>query len=467
MNEWFLLRRDRALILTWTLFAILCLLAAGQGALSLHRQVKSATEARAQDEESRRYAVAYAAQLNQGRAGEPELFRDPRRAGPVGRFQILPAACLPPLPLESICAHTLQTRPAYWRVSTDLRQSFMTLRELENPERMAAGSFDLEFVLVFLLPLLLITTCYSVLAGDRDQGLLRLLLAQPISATRLLAQRLAWRGGLSLALALLAVLGAATLGYLGSPGSLTGLPQVSLLVGAYTSVWVSLSAWLTTLSSRGATAILRLASLWLVLVIVLPGTLGLAARELFPLPSRIEFLDRFRDESHRLNLERAARLNNFMEDHPEFAAAGVNPDDFYQKRLVLDQELEDGLAELENGFRDRAEAQRKLRAKLAAVSPALLFDVALQESCQADARRFAAFEAQVVAFHRDLRKFYTPFVFGGQPFTAHQSIPRFTFREQELAPPHLGAGWATLGLLAWSVGFLLLTRRALKRVDPG
>jgi ABC-2 type transport system permease protein len=463
MNEWLLLRRDRAAIavlLGLLLFGLVGLL---DGLAFLWAQCETTRQAQVLEQAQRRQAMEFAREL-EATGATVDLVRDSRKAGPVGRFQVFPVAALPSAPLSSVCAGPSRLRPAYWRVSTDLRQTFAQARDLESPERLSVGRFDLEFVFVCLLPLAQIALCYGIIAADRDGDLLRQLLAQPVTISTLLLRRLAWRAGLPVAIALCLLWLAVGAGWWMSPvpGVAGNLAWSTLLLFAYGLFWASLCAWVTSKSPSGATAILRLGTAWLVLVVLIPSSVNLAGQALFPLPSRIEYLDDFRRESRELNNERTELLSRFLEDHPELAGPGVDPDEYYRRRLVLDVKLEEALAPLEERFAAQADRQRAWSNRLAPLSPCALFTSGLQRSCQADGRRFRDFERQATEFHRSLREFYRPYVFSTEPFRDHDRIPSFTFRETaEPFDPALAVPLA--GLLVWTAVFAWLTRRALAR----
>jgi hypothetical protein len=66
-------------------------------------------------------------------------------------------AMLPPAPLTPLAIGQSDLLPYYFKVSTDARETMLAATEIENPQRLLAGRFDLAFVAVFLYPLLMRT----------------------------------------------------------------------------------------------------------------------------------------------------------------------------------------------------------------------------------------------------------------------------------------------------------------------
>ena len=72
------------------------------------------------------------------------------------------------------------------------------------------GRFDLAFVTVYLLPLLVLALSFNVLSEEREQGTLALTLSQPVSARDVVGAKLAFRAllvvGLAAGVSLLGIL---------------------------------------------------------------------------------------------------------------------------------------------------------------------------------------------------------------------------------------------------------------------
>ena len=100
----------------------------------------------------------------------------------------------PPVPLAALAVGQSDLLPYYYDVSIYTNEStFQQNGEVENPLNLMVGRFDLAFVVIYLLPLLVLALSYNVLSEEREQGTLALTLSQPVSARSVVAAKLWFR----------------------------------------------------------------------------------------------------------------------------------------------------------------------------------------------------------------------------------------------------------------------------------
>ena len=100
---------------------------------------------------------------------------------------------LPPGPLAPLAIGQSDLLPYYFKVSTDARENIVAATELENPQRLLVGRFDLAFVLIYLYPLLILGITYNMLSAEKEQGTLALALSQPVSLSTLVTGKVTLR----------------------------------------------------------------------------------------------------------------------------------------------------------------------------------------------------------------------------------------------------------------------------------
>src|SRR3546814_20416375 len=62
--------------------------------------------------------------------------------------------------------------------------------EIENPLNLMTGTFDISFVVIFLLPVFIIALTYDMLSGEKESGTLALAMTQPVSLRTFMAAKL-------------------------------------------------------------------------------------------------------------------------------------------------------------------------------------------------------------------------------------------------------------------------------------
>ena len=155
------------------------------------------------------------------------------------------------------------------------------------------GALTAAQVLQYLVPLLIILLGFGALAGEREQGTLRQLLATGISRRDLaLGKALGVAGALALLLVPAAILGAAAL-TIGSPGPSAppfargAVLAVSYL--AYFGVFVAISLAVSAWARSARTALVALLGVWVLNGLVTPRVAVDLSKWLHPTPSAIEF----------------------------------------------------------------------------------------------------------------------------------------------------------------------------------
>ena len=356
--------------------------------------------------------------------------------------------------------------PYYYDVSIQTNESsFLQNGEIENPLNLLVGRFDLAFVVVYLLPLLILALSFNVLSGEREQGTLALTLSQPVSARGVVSAKLAFRAILVMGLALgVSLLGVLFSGGFGSPG------RVALwcaAVTAYAFFWFTLAAWVNGLGRSSAWNATVLVGAWLLLVAVLPAAVNITAGLLHPLPSRVEMITAQREASNEAVNQRSELLARYLEDHPELAG-GVAADEANRAALAwaATDAVNRRLEEVTSVHDERLAAQRTLVRRYRFLSPALLTQEALLDAAGTGDARFARFRSQVREFAEHWRNFFVPAILAGEQMTADvlPGLPSFRFVDEQMREVRARAAipLAALGGLLVLVGAGAVVR--LRRV---
>ena len=155
------------------------------------------------------------------------------------------------------------------------------------------GALTAAQVLQHLVPLLIILLTFGALAGERERGTLRQLLATGVGRRELaLGKALGIAGALALLLVPAALVGAAAL-VVGSPGpAASPLARGAVLAGvylAYFTAFLALSLAVSAWARLARTALVVLLGVWVVNGLVAPRVAVDLSKWLHPTPSALEF----------------------------------------------------------------------------------------------------------------------------------------------------------------------------------
>jgi ABC-2 type transport system permease protein len=450
-HEWRALTSDATL---WALVGIFAL-SIGYGTWNGVRWVgfQKAAIAEAQREERERIAAheTEIQRINRERAAVSP-FADPRNPEAVGRRMGGRYAIMPPTALAALTIGQSDLLPYYFKMTTDAKETVTAAAELENPQRLLTGRFDLAFVLIYLYPLLILALSYNLLSAEKEQGTLALALSQPVSLRTLALAKVTLRLLVLLTTIVLLSVAAFIIGGVDvtSPDALARIPFWFVATAAYGLFWFALAVAVSALGRGSATNAMALAATWLVLVVLLPSALNLLATSLYPVPSRVEMVQAVRAASDEANAEGSKALAKYYEDHPELAGGGADQamNDFNIIRVAVNAEVERRVRPVLDQFDRQLASQQRLIERVRFLSPAIVMQDALNDISGTGISRHRHFMTQVSEYHQRWRNYFVPLVFRKAQLESFAEIPRFSFVEEELA--------AAAGRVTVSLGAMLL-----------
>jgi len=153
------------------------------------------------------------------------------------------------------------------------------------------GEISAALILQLLVPLLLFFWGFSLIAGERESGTLRLVLSQGVSWSELIMGKTLGLFALSLTLFIPTILLAVILLFFTDFTSNVflsfGVLSISYL--AYLFIMSLLAVWVSAKSSTSKTALVQLIGCWLFFTLLLPKLSQVTGQVFFPTPSKIEF----------------------------------------------------------------------------------------------------------------------------------------------------------------------------------
>ena len=463
-HEWRALTADATLWLIATVFG----LAIGYGVWNGTRWVgfQASALAAAAAEEAARYdglQAQVAALAQPGAKVSP--FADPRSPTNVGGRLGPRYAMLPPGPLAPLAIGQSDLLPYYFKVSTDARENIVAATEIENPNRLLAGRFDLAFVIIFLYPLLILALTYNMLSAEQEQGTLSLALSQPVSLGTLVSGKVLLRSlilvGLVVAFSAIAlVLSGADLG---APGAIVRLGLWLAVIAGYGAFWFGLAIAVASLGRNSTTNATLLASAWLVLIVMTPSLFNMAATSFYPVPSRVEMVQAMREAQDEATKGGSQALARFYEDHPELAtgdpAQAMN--DFNVVRVAVNDDVERRVRPVVNNYEQQIARQQRVIDSLQFLSPAILMQGALNDIAGTGTDRHRDYLAQVDAYHEEWRDYFVPKIFAKTQITDFAGVPRFQYLEESTGQV---AARVALGVVGLVVPAALLSLWGLRRL---
>lgn len=447
-HEWTLMRREPMAF--WA--AALLLVASGYALYGgLSRQSTRIAETAATQTEAADQFEAQRASAQKSEAG-----------GAVSAAKTF--AALPPGPLAAFSVGLADLSPERAEISIWKRPDTLFGRyQLESPLSLLAGRFDLGFVVLYLLPLFVLALSYDLLAAERQRGTLPLVLMQPVSLARLTAAKVLARLILLTAFLVIVV----TVGALAAGLSAAAWPRLlgwTAIAWLYGVFWLAMCALISAFARRPETCAAALASVWLAVVLVIPGLLNTGVQAAGSMPSRLEFVTEMRAATSDASRESAEILAEYYHEHPELATNGKQGG-FIPAYYASQRQVEERTAPLLADFDQRLAKRQELVERWRFLSPTVLAQEALIELAGSGLERRRQANAQALALLEAWHETLSPKIFLGQGLEPadYDRLPTFAFVEPPVSVPRLSS--AAVGLVVPSLIAVFVARRRLNRFD--
>ncbi len=343
---------------------------------------------------------------------------------------------LPPTDLSFINIGESDVKPNYYRLGLYKKTTLFHAAEIENASVLYNGHFDIGFVLVFILPLLVIALTYNLASFDKEHGTFGLLLSGSTSFKQIVTARFLFRGLVLFASSvLLIVLGIVFTGNF--PAFATANFWILLVIIAlYITFWCGVSYFVNSYQKSSSFNASILASLWLILVVLLPGFIKEFSTKIHPMPSKIALIAERREVADSIRNKSNEALNQFMEDHPDLVP-NPNADDRIKNaidRFSVDVAVNEKMKPMEEAFDKQLEQQEKTIENYRFLSPAVIMQKMVDYLSGNSKERYSEFNAQLNVFRENYRSFFAKKIFEAEKFKSkdYDQIPKANFVEKPI-----------------------------------
>ncbi|CAK9039504.1 Probable ABC transporter ATP-binding protein NosF [Durusdinium trenchii] len=344
----------------------------------------------------------------------------------------LPPAALADFAIGSGDLFPTTTKLTGWANPADLFIEY----EFANPTVLGMGRFDLTFLVVVILPLVMIAASFDVFAGERERGRAKITAIQAGNIRASVWKRLMLRNiSIWAVFSLIALLAAI----------IAPTPQMSVarfasflawagVSWAYGLFWFAMIACAVAFGRRSETVAAMLFAVWAIFVFAVPAVGGAVAEAAYPPPSRLVFLSEMREGEVEAVREAEKLTNTFLADHPEMALSTEDVPGFFRGAFLSNREAGKRTTPVLEAFTASRENRKTLVERLQFLSPALIANNALVMIAGGDVGRNMAYQEQARAALNDLYERIGPAVVAKQRISIAEfdAIPAFAFQDRTL-----------------------------------
>jgi hypothetical protein len=373
------------------------------------------------------------------------------------------------------------------------------------------ADLDLAHVIVYFLPLVIVSLAYGVLADDRASGVLALTCAQPISPRLLVIARCAMRGGLVVVPVVMVMNVLLFVSANRVPAGRVVVPALmaSAACVLYGIIWLAAAVIVNRGRTSAAANLLALVGAWLVWLLLVPTVAARIADVVYPVAAEAAVEAAIRPiggEGYETangfygDLQRSLRvqvglgpeaplndaywrgwvrpstvisehpwLHDWRQTHPEWPLVLAPSQAAFivgQRRLASHEER---TAELLKPSANVQRRRRELVSALRYLSPGALVDDVLTILAGTDGARHERFLADIASYVRFQREVFAAVMARNLNLTEKdvEGLPRFAPTSARLVEPQ-SALPPLAGLAAWSLALVVfaLWSRAMRRDSP-
>jgi len=302
--------------------------------------------------------------------------------------------------------------------------------EISNPVQLLFGTFDLAFVFVFIIPLLIIAFTFDLLSKEQELGTLRVVASQPIDVAKWILQKMLFR---FVIFALLSVVFFLLFVGIFTPQAFQDLTALMLVIGqilAYELFWFVLSSVVNIKINNSSKNAMVLIGCWLLMVLIIPVVANQIGTSLYPSPSRLTMLNEIREANRDIEKQQSEILNAYLREHPELASKDGGQDysfwhKYYASQDMLKEKIQPLIDDHQQALSDRQEVVNYLKY----LSPAIIFQESFSKLAGSSAQDYNGYKDQVIAYTEKWRGHIIPLLFQGKKYSksTHESRPVFQY----------------------------------------
>lgn len=295
--------------------------------------------------------------------------------------------------------------------------------ELRNPSKLLAGNFDLAFVIIYLLPLLVIASCYNVLSADREAGITGLLSVQGLTMHKIVSGRLLFRGILAFFLILLlSITGFAANGIYDAYSIFCWL-GIAL---SYLVFWITLIYAVVSAKKSSSVTALVLVGCWVIFLLVIPSLINNFQRT--EDAGRIRIADADREFSNQLwEMDKKVLIDTLLQVRPDWRKFSVK--DTNEVRSIAYSYLDMlNMNRVGKGVDNSALKEQQRLKKFNFINPAFCAQLLFNKLARSEIEDFVAFRNHAAGYQLQRSEIINDFRLSDKMFdlSDYQKYPVFT-----------------------------------------
>lgn len=341
----------------------------------------------------------------------------------------------PPAPLAALSSGVHDILGITTRIDPHRTPQLSGSAYARTPILMLFGTLNFAFVIQVIFSLVALLLASDLIAGEKEDGTLKLTLAHSVSRSAVLLSKLA--GGLLVLLIPVLLATVAGLLFFTPPMGIDlnadewlRVALILLLSLLYLAMMFMLGGLVSTLTHRRITSMVTLLVIWVFLIFIVPRAGASLAQQLYEIPSAQE-VDRQIDEVSKEEFEKMVqRRDEILNAHPEYEGK-LSPELSVELRRGMDESVEQREGRVQQEV-ELAKAQQVRRAiALARLSPSTAYVLATTELSGTGVTRHQRFLRYLDDYRRTFSGYFDDMERRDvAEVESFDQVPLFSYREE-------------------------------------
>ncbi|WP_316829667.1 DUF3526 domain-containing protein [Pedobacter aquatilis] len=286
--------------------------------------------------------------------------------------------------------------------------------DIANPVSLLFGNIDLNFVFLFVFPLVIIAFTYNLLSEQKESGLWPVLRAQTNQLFKLVWLKFLVR--LLTVYAVAVILLIISFYYMELPFDDKFIYFCALIV-LYLAFWFAMAFLLIALGKSSSFNASAFVALWVLICIVIPASLNLYVTQRYPMPEALAHVIKQREGYHeKWDMDKQVTMKPFFKHYPVLAKYPFPEEKsfswfwYYGMQQMGDDQAMDSRLAMEQKLASR----QGFTNLIALFFPTIQLQLGVNELAGTDLANHLKFQQAVRNYHEQLRLHFYPAIFLNQ-----------------------------------------------------
>jgi ABC-2 type transport system permease protein len=453
--EWMILLRDKWVAILFMLFLAITVFAVRNGKEKMNDRLVTIEKEKATMIKLDKEIAGDIDSLTRNLKPKPEPWLDNRLLFNIG-WDAARVVAMDPQPLAVVATGQSDLFTHYAKPKIYGEAYTLGFSELSNPVQLLFGSFDLAFVCIYLLPLLVLAFSYNILSSEKESGALRLIISQPISLYNWLFNKLLLRFLILTTIIVFSIL--VSLLFFGTDiiGNIGAVSKLVLLVVAYTFFWFMVAFFINLLGKSSGGNAVSLVAVWVVLVLLVPSVISQLSNSLYPVPSRTIMIHQYRMAKAEAEKKADELVKSYYRDHPELApkdTTNANQYSWWLGNFAASDLVNKAVKPILDDYNTALEKQQGWVNNLRFLSPSILLQNSMNELAGTSTAHYTDFRNQVIAFADTWKNYFIPRMFRNETMKPDEltSLPQHSYSDKNVTNIHAADLFGILFFLGLTV----------------